>query len=127
MEVLPTPFLPAGVCNAWGLTEDDPRRRTVALLNPLEADRDQLATTLLPGLLKALVRNVARGQRDVALYGMAPVVQPHTDATAMPDVGVLGRPSDAEEIAALDRRATRPAAARRCRARRAVGTSRLVG
>lgn len=100
VEVLPSPFVSAGSWDAFGLPEDDPRRRTVKLLNPLESDRDQLATTLLPGLLEALVRNIARGQRDVALYGMAPVVQPRPGAAAMPDVGVLDRPSDAE-IAAL--------------------------
>jgi phenylalanyl-tRNA synthetase beta chain len=100
VEVLPSPFVSAGSWDAFGLPEDDPRRRTIKLLNPLESDRDQLATTLLPGLLEALVRNIARGQRDVALYGMAPVVQPRLGAAAMPDVGVLDRPSDAE-IAAL--------------------------
>jgi phenylalanyl-tRNA synthetase beta chain len=102
VEVLPSPFVSAGTWDAFGLTEDDPRRRTVALLNPLESDRDQLATTLLPGLLEALVRNVARGQREVALYGMAQVVQPHAGATAMPDPGVLGRPSDTEVAALVD-------------------------
>jgi phenylalanyl-tRNA synthetase beta chain len=86
--------------DAFGLPEDDPRRRTTTLLNPLESDRNQLTTTLLPGLLEALIRNVARGQRELALYGMAPVVQPPAGAAAMPDVGVLGRPTDAE-IAAL--------------------------
>ncbi|PZS38817.1 MAG: phenylalanine--tRNA ligase subunit beta, partial [Pseudonocardiales bacterium] len=100
VEVLPSPFVSAGTWDAFGLAEDDSRRRTIALLNPLESDRDQLATTLLPGLIEALVRNVARGQRDVALYGMAQVVQPHANAAAMPDPGVLGRPSDAE-VAAL--------------------------
>ncbi|MGB8994002.1 MAG: phenylalanine--tRNA ligase subunit beta, partial [Pseudonocardiaceae bacterium] len=85
VEVLPSPFVSAGTWDAFGLTADDPRRRTVALLNPLESDRDQLATTLLPGLLEALVRNVARGQREVALYGIAPVVQPDANAAAMPD------------------------------------------
>jgi phenylalanyl-tRNA synthetase beta chain len=100
VEVLPSPFVSAGTWDAFGLPQDDPRRRTITLLNPLESDRDQLATTLLPGLLEALTRNVARGQRDVALYGMAPVVQPVSGATAMPEVGVLARPSDAE-IAAL--------------------------
>src|SRR5262249_34937578 len=68
--------------------------------NPLESDRDQLATTLLPGLLEVLVRNIGRGQRDVALYGIAPVVLPRADAGAIPELGVLGRPSDAE-ISAL--------------------------
>ena len=60
VEVLPSPFVSAGTWEAFGLPEDDPRRRTIKLLNPLESDRDQLATTLLPGLLEALVRNVAR-------------------------------------------------------------------
>jgi phenylalanyl-tRNA synthetase beta chain len=100
VEVLPSPFVSATTWDAFGLADDDPRRHTVTLLNPLESDRDQLATTLLPGLLQAVVRNVARGQRDVALYGIAPVVQPHAGAPAMPDVGVLGRPSPAE-LAAL--------------------------
>ncbi len=100
VEVLPSPFVSASTWDAFGLTEDDPRRRTAVLVNPLESDRDQLATTLLPGLIEALARNVARGQRDVALYGMAPVVQPHANPAAMPDPGVLSRPSDAE-VAAL--------------------------
>jgi phenylalanyl-tRNA synthetase beta chain len=100
VEVLPSPFVSASMWDAFGLPEDDPRRHTTMLLNPLESDRNQLATTLLPGLLEALVRNVARGQRDVALYGIAPVVQPRADAVAMRDLGVARRPSD-DEITAL--------------------------
>jgi len=100
VEVLPSPFVSATTWDAFGLPADDPRRHTIALLNPLESDRDQLATTLLPGLLEALVRNVARGQRDVVLYGIAPVVQPRAGAAAMPVLGVRTRPSDAE-ISAL--------------------------
>jgi phenylalanyl-tRNA synthetase beta chain len=50
VEILPTPFLPAGVFDRWHLAADDPRRRTTTVLNPLEADRPQLATTLLPAL-----------------------------------------------------------------------------
>ena len=63
VEVLPTPFLPAGVFDQWGLPADDPRRKARQVLNPLESDRPQLATTLLPGLLEALGRNVSRGAR----------------------------------------------------------------
>ncbi len=102
VEVLPSPFVSAGTWDAFGLAADDSRRQAITLLNPLESDRDQLATTLLPGLLEALIRNVARGQRDVALYGMAPVVQPRTGAAEIPEVGVLGRPSDAEITALID-------------------------
>ena len=74
VEVLPTPFLPAGVFDLWGLPADDPRRATTQVLNPLEADRPELATTLLPGLLEALGRNVSRGLVDVALFAIAQVV-----------------------------------------------------
>ena len=34
VEVLPTPFLPAGVFDAWGLPADDERRRTIAGAQP---------------------------------------------------------------------------------------------
>ena len=101
VEVLPTPFLPAGVFDQWGLAADDPRRRTTAVLNPLEADRPYLATTLLPALLEALSRNVSRGFGDVALFSIAQVVQPTTQTRAIGLIPTDRRPTDAE-IALLD-------------------------
>ena len=101
VEVLPTPFLPAGIFDQWGLAADDPRRDTTAVLNPLESDRPQLATTLLPGLLEALTRNVSRGTVDVALYAIAQVVQPTTATRAVELIPTDRRPSD-DEIAMLD-------------------------
>ncbi|WP_241249874.1 phenylalanine--tRNA ligase subunit beta [Rhodococcus sp. X156] len=103
VEVLPTPFLPAGVFDAWGLAAEDPLRNTAAVLNPLEADRGQLATTVLPALLEAMQRNVSRGQRDVSLFGVAQVVQPAegtTEPTSLAALPVDRRPSQ-EEIDAL--------------------------
>lgn len=101
VEVLPTPFLPAGVFDAWGLPADDPRRNTTQVLNPLEADRPHLATTLLPGLLEALARNVSRGITDVALFAIAQVVQPTEQTKSVGLIPVARRPTDAE-IALLD-------------------------
>jgi phenylalanyl-tRNA synthetase beta chain len=101
VEVLPTPFLPAEVFDRWGLPADDPRRRTTQVLNPLESDRPQLATTLLPGLLEALGRNVSRGAVDVALYAIAQVVEPTFQTRAVDRIPNERRPTD-EEIASLD-------------------------
>jgi phenylalanyl-tRNA synthetase beta chain len=101
VEILPTPFLPAGVFDLWGLPADDPRRTTTDVLNPLEADRPHLATTLLPALLEALVRNVSRGLVDVSLYAMAQVVQPTADTHTVDLIPVDRRPTDAE-IGVLD-------------------------
>jgi phenylalanyl-tRNA synthetase beta chain len=101
VEVLPTPFLPARVFDLWGLPADDPRRTTTHVLNPLEADRPQLATTLLPALLEALGRNVSRGLVDAALFALAQVVQPTEETRGVELIPVHRRPTDTE-IAMLD-------------------------
>ncbi|MDG3012119.1 phenylalanine--tRNA ligase subunit beta [Rhodococcus sp. D2-41] len=100
VEVLPTPFLPAAVFDTWGLDADDPRRTTTTVLNPLESDRPELATTLIPGLLEVLARNVSRGQRDLSLYGIAQVVLPGPDTAPVPALPVDRRPTE-EQIAQL--------------------------
>jgi phenylalanyl-tRNA synthetase beta chain len=96
VEVLPFPFVGPGVWDAFGLPADDVRRTTVHVLNPLDADRAELSTTLLPGLLDILVRNRSRGLTDLALYTVGQVVLPHRNAVAMPEPGVDARPSGAE-------------------------------
>jgi phenylalanyl-tRNA synthetase beta chain len=101
VEILPTPFLPAGVFEQWGLPADDARRKTRQVLNPLESDRPQLATTLLPGLLEALGRNVSRGAVDVSLYAIAQVVESTSEIRAVERIPNDRRPTD-DEIAILD-------------------------
>ncbi|WP_197377594.1 phenylalanine--tRNA ligase subunit beta [Mycolicibacterium baixiangningiae] len=101
VEILPSPFLPDGVFDVWGLAADDPRRATTRVLNPLEADRPHLATTLLPGLLEALSRNVSRGEVDTALFAIAQVVEPTEQTRAVERIPNDRRPTDAE-IATLD-------------------------
>lgn len=96
VEVLPSPFLPAGVFDKWGLAADDPRRSTTKVLNPLEADRPELAGTLLPALLEALSRNVSRGFGDVALFSIAQVVLPTPQTRAVQLIPTDRRPTDAE-------------------------------
>ncbi len=100
VEVKPFPFIAPGVFDALGLPEGDVRRKTVSVLNPLEADKHALATTLVPGLLETLQRNLARGAKDVALYAVAQVTLPRTERVPMPEVGVGVRPSD-EQVASL--------------------------
>ncbi|MFZ2511123.1 MAG: phenylalanine--tRNA ligase subunit beta, partial [Gordonia sp. (in: high G+C Gram-positive bacteria)] len=101
VEVLPYPFMPAGVFDTWGLPDDDPRRRTVTVLNPLESDRPELNTTLLPGLLEMTSRNLARGNRDLALYAIGQVVLGGEQGPVVPALDVTRRPT-ADEQAALD-------------------------
>lgn len=93
-EVLPSPFMANDTANAWGLAADDARRNAVTVQNPLEADKATLATTLLPDMLEAVSRNVARGRSDLALYGLQQVA--FRRAAASPMLDVRTRPDDAE-------------------------------
>ncbi|MGW7538220.1 phenylalanine--tRNA ligase subunit beta [Amycolatopsis sp. NPDC054798] len=101
VEVRPFPFIGDAAWDAFGLPEDDIRRTTVRVQNPLEADHDRMATTLLPGLLETLQRNVSRGLKDVSLFHVGQVVLPKPNQLKVPDLGVEHRPSD-EDLAVLE-------------------------
>nr|BFE80442.1 hypothetical protein GCM10020093_030430 [Planobispora longispora] len=61
-----------------------------------------MRTTLLPGLLKTLVRNVGRGFGDVALFETGLVYRPSADAPERaPVLGVDRRPTE-DELASIE-------------------------
>jgi phenylalanyl-tRNA synthetase beta chain len=100
VEVLSYPFVSPEVHDAFGLAADDVRRSAVRLTNPLSDEEPELRTSLLPPLLGALKRNIGRGQRDLALYEAGAVFHPRLVASAPPQMGVDGRPADADWAAA---------------------------
>jgi phenylalanyl-tRNA synthetase beta chain len=93
------PFVGTAALDALGLPADDERRQVVVVRNPLSEEEPALRTTLLPGLLSALHRNLARGQRDLGLYEHGAVFPGGRRAPA-PLPGVAERPDD-ETLAAL--------------------------
>ena len=99
-EVLSSVFVSPTVHDAFGLPADDPRRAAARVLNPLAETDPELRTSLLPGLLATLRRNVGRGNRDVALFEMGLVYLPQADTAPPPVLGVEHRPSD-DEVAAM--------------------------
>ncbi|MGY1609207.1 phenylalanine--tRNA ligase subunit beta [Geodermatophilus sp. SYSU D00700] len=99
VEALAYPFVGLGVFDALGLADDDERRQVVLVRNPLSEEEPALRTTLLPGLLTTLARNLARGQRDIAVFEHGAVF-PGGRRTPAPVPGVDRRPDD-ETLAAL--------------------------
>jgi phenylalanyl-tRNA synthetase beta chain len=87
------PFVGTPVLDALGLPDDDPRRKTVIVRNPLSEEEPAMRTTLLPGLLTTLSRNLSRGQRDIALFEHGAVF-PGAVRTPAPVPGVDRRPDD---------------------------------
>ncbi len=70
-EAMPMPFLAPGDLEQAGLTDDGLR-----LTNPLVADESVLRTSLLPGLLKAIVHNQSHRNGPVRLYELGRVFHP---------------------------------------------------
>lgn len=100
-EVTSAPFIAPEVLDTLGLTEDDERRRTARVLNPLAEDEPLLRTDLLQTLLPVARLNLARGEESVAISQLAPVVLPRAEQQRVPVPAPAARPSDAE-LAAID-------------------------
>ncbi|SDR26693.1 phenylalanine--tRNA ligase subunit beta [Thermostaphylospora chromogena] len=102
VEVLAYPFIGPRDLDNLQLPEDDPRRRTTRLLNPLSEDEPLLRTTLLPGLFKTLLRNVGRGRTDVALFETGAVYRPRPGAPDRAPVPTVERRPADDELAAVE-------------------------
>ncbi|MGW6158291.1 phenylalanine--tRNA ligase subunit beta [Streptomyces sp. NPDC055144] len=101
VEALNYPFISDETLGKLGIEQDDPRRTTVKLVNPLSDEEPALRTTLLPGLLEALRRNDGRGSHDLALFETGLVFRPTGDEPQAVRLPADRRPTD-EEIADLD-------------------------
>ncbi|WP_216902429.1 phenylalanine--tRNA ligase subunit beta [Nocardia alni] len=98
---VPAPlFLQVGAFDTWGLDAADTRRATMRVLNPLDVERAELATTLLPGLLEVAARNISRGERDLSIYAIGQVVLPGPEIRPVAELPVDRRPTD-EQITEL--------------------------
>ncbi|CAM3821997.1 phenylalanine--tRNA ligase subunit beta [Nocardiopsis rhodophaea] len=102
VEVLSYPFVGERDFDGLQLDADDPRRRTLKLANPLNDDEPLLRTTLLPGLLKTLARNVGRGFADVALFETGLVYRPKPGAPERAPMLRVDRGPAAEELASVE-------------------------
>ncbi len=72
-EVVNYSFMDPGDFDRLGLSENDFRRKTVTLQNPLSAGQSVMRTTLLPSLFGNLSLNLSRGVRDMKVFELSRV------------------------------------------------------
>ncbi len=102
VEVLSWPFGSRADADLLGLPTDDMRRHAVEVANPLSEDEPLLRTTLLPGLLRVLGRNVGRGFADTALYEIGLVFRPRPGAADSAPILPVDRGPSVAELASLE-------------------------
>ena len=102
VEVLSYPFISSADFGRLQLPAGDARRTALALANPLSEDEPLLRTTLLPGLLRVLARNVGRGFADLALYETGLVFRPRPGSPGIAPILPVDREPTAAEVASLE-------------------------
>jgi phenylalanyl-tRNA synthetase beta chain len=102
VEVLSWPFGSRADADLLGLPADDMRRLAVVVANPLSEDEPLLRTTLLPGLLRILGRNIGRGFPDTALFEVGLVFRPRPGQAASAPILPVDRGPTVEELASLE-------------------------
>jgi phenylalanyl-tRNA synthetase beta chain len=72
-EAITYSFIARDSCDRLELKEDDSRRKTVAILNPLTEEQAVMRTSLIPGLLETMHRNLAQQEKDLKLFEIGKV------------------------------------------------------
>ncbi|HEY7144384.1 MAG TPA: phenylalanine--tRNA ligase subunit beta [Streptosporangiaceae bacterium] len=101
VEVLSSPFGGAEDAGRLQLPAGDQRRHATRISNPLREDEPLLRTTLLPGMLRVLARNLGRGFADLALYELGLVFLARPDGPASAPILAVDRAPTAQELATL--------------------------
>ena len=102
VEVFSSPFASAADFDKLQLPATDPRRSAVRIANPISDDEPLMRTTVLPGLLRVLARNLGRGFADVAVFELGLVFRPRPDGAGWAPILPVDRRPDAAEIAQLE-------------------------
>jgi phenylalanyl-tRNA synthetase beta chain len=86
-EVITYSFIHPQSCDRLQLAADDPRRKTVALMNPLAVDQSVLRPSLLPGLLATMRFNLDQQTRRLKIFEIGKVFLniPETDLPEEPE------------------------------------------
>ncbi len=67
------------------MAENDPRRESVVISNPLGEDTSIMRTTALPSLLEVIARNNNLSNENVRVFEMASIYIPTPDEAALPE------------------------------------------
>lgn len=76
LETLHYSFIHSRFDDRLGLSQEDFRRSTIQVLNPISEDQSRMRTTLIPGLLGSLQRNLAQQIRTLRLFEIGKVYLP---------------------------------------------------
>ena len=78
-ECVSFPFVPDGDAQRLGLAQDDPRWRTLRVLNPVKEEEGRLRSSLVPSLLRIARQNLDRQVDPVRIFELSRVFRPREE------------------------------------------------
>ena len=84
-EIYTFSFISPRFYDRIGMAENDPRRESVKIRNPLGEDTSVMRTTLLPSMMEVLERNNSMHSDGAWMFEIANVYIPTPDADRLPD------------------------------------------
>jgi phenylalanyl-tRNA synthetase beta chain len=102
VEVISNPFGSAADADRLQLSGPDPRRHATRIANPIREDEPLLRTSLVPGLLRVLARNLGRGFADVSLFELGLVFLARPDGPGQAPILRVDRGPSGAEISSLE-------------------------
>ncbi len=72
-EAINYSFTARASCDRLALPDNDRRRRMLAILNPLSEEQAVMRTSLIPGMLEAMGKNIAYQVRDLKLFELGKI------------------------------------------------------
>ncbi|MGQ9775773.1 MAG: phenylalanine--tRNA ligase subunit beta [Thermodesulfobacteriota bacterium] len=75
-EVISYSFTTPSALDSMGLSQEDPRRKMVRILNPLSEETSVMRTSLIPGLLETARYNVSRKNLNLKIFELRKVYFP---------------------------------------------------
>ena len=73
------PFVPDGDGDRLGLAPEDPRRRTLRILNPVKEEEGRLRSSLVPSLLRLARQNLDRQVDPIRVFEVSRVFHPQEE------------------------------------------------
>jgi len=73
MECINYSFISKASCDRLGLSPDDEKRKTLEVLNPLTEDQAVMRTSLVPGLLETMHRNLSVQVKNLKIFELGKV------------------------------------------------------
>lgn len=84
-EIVTTSFMDPGDPKRLGLEEKDRRSKAIEIENPLSSSSSLLRTSLLPGALNVIRRNIASESEGLRIFELGKVFLPEKSGKGLPD------------------------------------------